>query len=389
MNRVFTVTRQWSALFALLGSAGAGCAQSEPREIRVGLLAVLEGPMGAASGEPSVQGARMAVNEINAGGGVEVAGERYRLRLIERAYENRPDAAASAARALINLDSADILVGPQISAHAISAGIVAEASEVPMISPMASNPMVTAGRKFVFRLAFLDAFQGELLARYAYDSLGLRRGGVLFDAANPYGREIARLFQRTFEARGGRMVSVETFVTDGGADFTPQLRRILATSPDALLLPNYSVQDSLQVKQARALGFRGRFLGSDTWDPVSFAKVRDAEGTVLVSQWSREITRPQARTFIARFTAAYHRPPRTTSVATYDAVVLLADAARRAGTIRNGAAWARAIGRTARFEGAGATYRFNGTGDPKRSGCIVTLGPRGDSLLLVVEPSPE
>jgi branched-chain amino acid transport system substrate-binding protein len=341
--------------------------------------------MAAASGLPSIEGARLAVDEINAAGGVVIGGKTYRVRLLERDYDNRPDAAASLARELINLDSADALVGPQVSAHALTAASVAEMAGVPMITPMASNPGVTRGRRFVFRLAFLDDFQGGLLAQYAADSMKLRRIGVLYDAASPYGHDIAALFGSTFESHGGRMVASETFVSDGGDDFRPQLRRILAASPDGILLPNYASQDSFQVRQARALGFKGRFLGSDSWDPVSLGKIPEAVGAVLVSNWDHRIPRGPSRDFVARFEARYQHRPRTSAAATSDAIHLLVDAARRAGSL-DGAEWAKAIGATSEFVGAASVYRFHGTGDPHRGGALLFVGFGHDSLLAVVEP---
>lgn len=344
--------------------------------------------MGPASGQPSVEGARLAVDEINATGGVKVGTERYLLKLITRPFENRPEAAASAARALINLDSVDIIVGPQISNQAFAAGSVAEASGIPLIAPMASNPSVTRDRKFVFRLAFLDDFQGKLLAQYAYDSLKLRRAGILSDAASQYGGDITKLFTETFEGLGGRVVARETFTTDGGDDFRAELKRILSRSPDALLLPNYAQQDSLQVRQARALGFRGQFLGSDSWDPVSLAHIDEAKGTVLISQWDVRLRRPQSVQFVKRFQAVYAHPPRTTAAQTYDAITLLADAASRAGNFRDGVAWARAIGATSRLQGIVTDYSFHGSGDPVRGGGVAIVGRSGDSTIYISQPLP-
>jgi len=365
--------------------AAAGCHAPPPRELRIALLAAATGPRAASSGVPAVEGARLAVEELNAAGGVRIGEQTLRVRLVDGSYDDRTDAAAGKAREVINLDSVDAVVGPQMSAHAAAVAAVAEMAGVPMISPMASSPVVTAGRRFVFRLAFLDAFQGSLLAGYAADTMHLRRTGILYDAASPYGREIAALFTKTFEARGGRVVATETFLSDGGYDFRPQLRRLLARSPDAILLPNYAQQDSFQVRQARALGFRGRFLGSDSWDPESLQRIDEAVGAVLVSNWNYRVDRPQSRDFVARFERRYGHRPRSTAAVTYDAIRLLADAAQRAGTL-DGTAWSRMIASTALYEGVASRYRFRGTGDPLRGGVVIYLTSTGDSVLTVQEP---
>ena len=339
------------------------------------------------SGVPSLQGARLAVEELNSAGGVTIAGVTHRVVLVERAFEERADAAATAARALVNLDRVDAIIGPQFSVHAIAAASVAEVSGVPMISPMASNPAVTAGRTMVFRLAFLDAFQGALLARYAYDTLRIRRVAALHDASSAYGREIVHLFNSAFTRHGGTVVGKETFAPDAGFDFTPQLRRLVARAPDAILLPNYSIHDSAQIRQARAVGFRGRFLGSDSWDLKVLVDIDGVAGSIVITSWDVRSERREALEFIKAFEARYQVPPRTTAAATYDAVWILARAATRAGTLE-GSALATAIGATGVYEGASARLEFRGTGDPVRGGVIVELLQGRDSVRHVASPQP-
>ena len=355
--------------------------------MRIGLLAMLTGELAPQSGIPSQQGAEMAVDDLNAAGGIDIAGMRRKVKLTVRDYEPRPDAAATGARALINLDSVDALVGPQLSAHAVTAASVAEMSGVPMIAPMASNPAVTAGRHFVFRLAFLDPFQGEMLARYALENLGARRAAALYDVSNAYGRDITALFRETFEKGGGRIVAAETFTSDQGTDFSPQLKRIAAARPDVLLLPNLSSVDSFQVRQARALGIRAPFLGSDSWDPVGLAHIPEANGSVVAHQWHLGVPRPMAVDVVNRYRARYGVEPRSTAVFTYDAIRLLADAMHRAGT-KEGGRVSRAIAATNDYEAVAGPLQFNGTGDPRRGGVLSRVGRTSDSIVRIVNPKP-
>jgi branched-chain amino acid transport system substrate-binding protein len=365
--------------------ACTACRPSAPREIRVGVLALLHSELAVASGIPSAEGAQLAAEEINARGGVPVGPDRFTIRLVLRDYAPRPDAAATEARALINIDSVDAIIGPQLSAHALPAGGVAEDAHVPLLAPMASNPAVTAGRHYVFRLAFTDPFQGEMLARYARDDAGARRAAVLYDIANPYGRDIAALFKETFERLGGAMVATETFTSDQRRDFTPALRRIAAAHPDVLLLPNYSAVDTIQVRQARALGIRAQFLASDTWDPAGVRGVADAEGTVVAHQWSTQSPRAESRAFVERYRQRFGVDPRSTAAMTYDAVFLLADAVTRAGSLE-GEALRNALASTTDLRGVTGVIRYNGTGDPQRSGVLSRIGRTRDSLLRIVDP---
>jgi branched-chain amino acid transport system substrate-binding protein len=345
------------------------------------------GQMGPTSGLPARHGARLAVDEINAAGGVLIDGVAHRIELIEREVDDRPDAAALAARALINLDSVDAIVGPQISSLAIGAAPVAETSEVLMISPMASSPAVTAGRRFVFRLAFVDAFQGTVLARFAHDSLDLRRAAVLHDAASAYGREITRLFRETFESLGGRVVSVETFNVDDPADWRPQLRRILARNPDALLLPNFAQFDSAQIRQARELGYRGRFLGSDSWDVRALAVRNNATGSIVVGNWDPQSKRPEVLAFIQRWTQRHAEPPRATGAATYDAIHLIAAAMSRAGTRLSGPV-ADTLRNFGPYEGVISPLDFRGSNDPVRGAAILEVSRNEEVWIRGFVPPP-
>lgn len=350
------------------------CEPASQPVIRVGLIGVFTGTLATASGVPGRLGAQLAVDEINAAGGVDLGGVRHRVVLFEREIDNRPDAAAVAARSLINLDSIDVLLGPQTSSLAIAAAPVAEESQVVMIAPMASNPAVTSGRRLVFRLAFLDDFQGEVIARFAADSLGLRSAAALHDAASPYGQNITELFTRTFTARGGRVVRVETFDSDGPRDYAPQLRRILAARPEALLLPNFVTADSSQIYQARAMGFRGVFLGTDSWDVRGLSPREAALGALVVANWDRRSDRPAAAAFIARWTARHGDVPIATSAATYDAVHLAMLAMQRAG-VRGGPAMADSLRTFGRYVGAITDYEFRGSQDPRRGAVILEVTP--------------
>ena len=364
-----------------------GCSRSKPREIRIGLLALLKGEMASPSGIPSERGARMAADEINNSGGVEVGDQHHRINLIVRDYEPRPDAAASAARALINLDSVDVLIGPQFSSDAIAAATVAEDAHVPMVAPMASNPGVTTGKKYVYRIAFLDPFMGEMLARYAQEDLKAKRAAVLYDVANAYSRDISALFRTTFEQLGGKVVASETFTTDQKTDFTTQLRRIAAAKPDVLLLPNVVAVDSFQVRQARALGIRAAFLASDIWDPPGMRHIPESHGTVYARQWHPDMARPATQQFTSRFRDLFHEEPRSTAAMTYDAVRIAMAAITRAGSF-DGAKVGRAIGETKGYDGVTGTLSFTGTGDPKRTGVLAVIGSERDSIIRLVDPRP-
>lgn len=365
-----------SLLALALAATAFACRPAEPPVIRIGLIGVFTGTLAGSSGIPALLGAELAVSEINAAGGVTINGVAHQLLLVEAKTENRPDAASVAARRLVNLDSVDVILGPQTSTLAIAAAPIAEESEVLMLVPMASNPQVTAGRQFVFRLAFLDSFQGEVLARFAYDSLGIRRAGVLHDAASAYGRDISALFATTFADLGGEVVGVERFDVDGSRDYRPQLRRLLTRRPQALLLPNFVSPDSVQLRQALDLGFRGRFLGTDSWDVRGLAATPAYHGSLVVGSWDRDTSRAMARRFHAAWNRKHDTAPYATAAATYDAIHIVAEAMRRAGT-RGGSSLADTLRHFGRYDGAVSSFDFRGSNDPVRGAVLLELGPDG------------
>lgn len=374
--------------FLALAALALACRPADQPVIRIGLIGVFTGTLAGSSGIPARQGAQLAVAEINEEGGVVINGTTHRLVLVDAETENRPDAAAVAARRLVNLDSVDVIVGPQSSTLAIAAAPIAEASEVLMLVPMASNPQVTAGRRFVFRLAFLDSFQGEVLARFAFDSLGIRRAAVLHDAASAYGRDISALFATTFADLGGTVVGVERFDVDGARDYRPQLRRLLAGNPQALLLPNFVTPDSVQLRQAIDLGFRGRFLGTDSWDVRGLGETPAYHGALIVGSWDRDSARAMARRFFAGWRRTHTTAPYATALATYDAIHIVSEAMRRSGS-RGGAILADSLRHFGRYDGAVSSFDFRGRNDPVRGAVLLQLGPNGLGIRSVVPPRPQ
>jgi branched-chain amino acid transport system substrate-binding protein len=287
---------------------------------------------------------------------------------VERDFADRADAAATAARALINQDQVVAIVGPQFSRHAIPVSVLAEDARVPMISPMSSSPATTAGKRFVFRLAFLDDVQGLALARFALGDLGVRRAAVLFDVSTTYSRELADRFRNAFDAGGGRVVAFESYTADRSQVFAEQLRRIRAAAPDALFLPNFPDAVNRQIVQLQQLGLKVPLLGSDSWDRPSLPPLSGLSAYVA-GQWRPDIPTEAARRFVATYRQLYGVAPRAAAALTYDAVNILLDAIQRAGSL-DPAAIRDAIAATRDWDGAGGPISFAGRADPNRAVAI-------------------
>jgi len=313
-----------------------------------------------------MQSARLAEQTVNASGGIIVGGAPRRVRLIFRDIGNQADRATSQARELLNRDSVVALVGPQFSQDAIPVSSLAEQARVPMISPMSTHPKTTFGKPYVFRIAFMDDLQGKALARFARETLHAKRAALLYDVALDYSRNLAQVFQAEFTAHGGTVVADQQFTSDRAADFSAQLTRIRAAHPDVIFAPNYPSADSIQVIQARRLGLRATFLGSDSWNLASMRGVPEVDGAYFAAQWHPALATAEADSFIARYRRAYGTTPDGTGAATWDAFQVIFAAIRSVNSADPDSI-RRAIAATDGFRGVTGVLTYRNGGDPRKS----------------------
>lgn len=318
------------------------------------------------SGLPSIAGAEVAVEMANREGGVLVGDERRRVELVVKAYEDRPDSATGAARAVINQEHIDALIGPQFSRHAIAVAPIAESARLPMVSPMSSNPETTAGKDFVYRLAALDGEQAAAMARFAANRLKASRAAVLYDVSMAYGRSLAEAFRDEFEEAGGDVVAFETFVKDDRLSHSEQLRRIRAADPHVLYLPSEIDRLLPQIAETRRLGIEAVFLGSDTWDLKSLLERPETDGAYYAHQWHHDLDFEESHRFVDLYRSAYGELPRATAAMTYDGVRLLLDAFARAGSTEPDAV-REALREPRTFASVAGEMVFRGGPDPERA----------------------
>jgi branched-chain amino acid transport system substrate-binding protein len=379
--------RIMAAAVAALCALGAGCAAGAGRaqEIRLGAISMLSGDTVPGSGRDLGRAARLAAKQANASGGVLVGRTRRTLTIMEEDDRNSPDAAVEAARTLILREHVVALVGPQFSSNAIPVARLAEQERVPMICPMSTHPDTTAGKRFVFRIPYVDTFQGAVLARFARERLGELRAAVLYDVASVYNTSLGEVFARTFTSLGGAVVASETYTTDKNTDFTAQLRRVAAAEPDLLFLPNYAGDVLTQAKEARSLGIRAQLLGGDGWDGSAFAAQPEFDGSFYTTPWHPALETPQSRSFSAAFREAYGEAPTDVAATTYDAVTLLIAAIEKAKRT-DAEAIREALVTMAPLPGVTGTISFRGGGDPVKSAVVVQIRGGGTSVYAVMDP---
>lgn len=358
------------ASMMLVTGTVAGCGGGAT--IRIGVNAELTGSVPVV-GQSCRNAALMAEAEINAAGGLEVGGKKYQVKMMVEDNEDKAESAAAAAQKLINQNQVLAMIGPNASRNAIPAGSVAESSKVVMISPWSTNPKLTAGKKYVFRACFIDDFQGVVCAKFALNNLKAKTGAVLYDVASEYNKGIAEVYKKSFEENGGKIVAFETYTT-GDKDFSAQLTKITAANPDVLFLPNYYSEVPLQVQQAQRVGYKGKFLGSDSWGSAEIVKLGGTamEGHYFSTHYAPDIATPEAQKFIADYKAKYGSVPDDVAALTYDAVALLCQAIKAAGKVDRQAV-RDALASIKEFKGVTGQMQFKGTGDPEKSAVILQI----------------
>jgi branched-chain amino acid transport system substrate-binding protein len=379
-RRVFLLSAL-AALLAALLAAGCSRSEQEPTEFRIGMIA----PITHSVRFTGHLLAQARVDELNAQGGVEIGGRKLKVRLFVEDADSRVELAMSAMSRLIQQERVSAIIGPYYSRDAIPVAAAVESLRVPMLSPSATNPAVTRGHSYAFRVCQVDSDQGAALARYAHDELGLRKAAVLYDEADAYSAGLAGYFREAFASYPGTALVSERY-TSGTTDFSDQLARIRAAHAQVLLLPNFPPDLALQLPQARAAGFAGLFLGGDSWDTdAGFHSLPEAQGSVYSTDYSDVAADPRLLASAQALAAKSGSEVVKNTALTLDALELVIAAAQRVGStdpvsLRSG------LAELSGFEGLTGLISFTGRGDPERS--VYVVGIDGGSLALRARLAP-
>ena len=281
--------------------AGGG---AEP--IPVGHVASLTGDT-ATFGQSTERGMRMAIEEINAKGGV--LGRP--IELLSEDDRSVTEEARTAAQKLLQRDRVVALLGEVASSRSLAAAPEAQRAQIPMISPGSTNPKVTEVGDYIFRACFIDPFQGTVMARFAARSSRSSEVAILFDFKQDYSVGLAEFFRKTFSELGGEIVADERY-TSGDTEFRAQLTTIRAAKPDAIFVPGYYTEVGLIARQARELGIDVPLLGGDGWDSEKTLEIGGAavEGYYFSTHYAADSDSPKVQDFVARYKAKYNADAR-------------------------------------------------------------------------------
>ena len=333
MRRYPSLVRLLVALGLALGATTAcerrsdGSANSATGDILVGMYASLTGD-GASFGQSSREGTELAVAEVNAAGGL--LGGRQ-IRLLVEDNQSRPEEAASAVTKLVTQDGVIAVLGEVASRRTLAAAPVAQRYQIPMITPASTNERVTEVGDYIFRICFIDPFQGEVLAKFAFNDLKARRAAVLKDISQDYSVGLTDSVVKNFTALGGQ-VSDPISYSGGDPDFRAVLTQIRAQKPDVIFATGYYTEAAIIVRQARELGMTMPILGGDGWVGDALANGREAlRNTFISNHYSGDNPAPVVQNFVAAYRAKFNKEPDSIAALAYDSVKVLADAITRAG----------------------------------------------------------
>ncbi|MBI5266982.1 MAG: ABC transporter substrate-binding protein [candidate division Zixibacteria bacterium] len=316
-------------LAPLAFAAGCGKSSSDANEILIGEYSSLTGTT-ATFGTSTHRGILMAVDEVNQAGGV--LGKK--IKLLTEDTQSKPEEAALAATKLITRDNVVTLIGEIASSRSLAAAPICQKNKVPMVSPGSTNPEVTKKGDYIFRVCFIDPFQGEVIAKFAFNSLHLKRVAILSDVKNDYSVGLAQFFHNTFTQLGGEVIGEQSY-SEGDNDFKAQLTALKATNPEAIFVPGYYTESALIVKQARELNMTIPFFGGDGWDSDRLIEIGgDAmNGTYFTNHYSADDTAKMVQDFVAKYRRLYeNQTPDAMAVLGYDAAKIVFDAITRAGS---------------------------------------------------------
>ncbi len=350
--------------------------------VKIGVFLPLTGQMGY-GGQLELDGVKMAHKEAP-----KVLGKTVELFVVD----NKSDKveAANAVKRLIEKEKVVAIIGTYGSSLAMAGGEISEKAGIPQLGTSCTNPLVTQGKKYIFRACFIDPYQGAGAATYAFEKMKARNAAVLVDVSQDYSVGLANFFEKSFTKLGGKMVSKMNY-NSGDQDFTAQLTEIISKKPDVLFIPSYFAEGAIIMKQVAELGGKFKIMGGDAMDNPELAKIggKAVEGftfTTFPYDPTMKNMSPIAKKFTENWKKAFPgKNPNVNTALGYDSYMLMLDAIKRAGKadpkmIRD------QLEATKNFPGVTGSTTMNATHDAEKPVGIKVI-KNGEQLFVdVVQP---
>lgn len=342
---------------------------TEPDTILLGGIGPLTGPA-AMYGISSMNGAKIAVEEINASGGV--LGKKLELKIMDDKHDQ-----IEATNAFNKLAEEHIvgLIGAITSKPSDAVAQVAAETGIPMITPTGTAQSITTHGENIFRGPFIDPYQGEVMALFTKDELKLTKVAVIRNNSSDYSDGLATAFVEKAKELGLEVVADESY-GENDVDFKSQLTKIQNANPEVLFMPDYYQKISLIAPQARQVGITAQFIGGDGWDGVIQSIKQDdlssIEGAFFCNTFALDDPDEKVQNFIKSYKAAYNDEiPQSFSALSYDSVYLMAEAIKNAGTT-DSAKVVEAL-KNISYDGVTGSFKFDENRNPIKSVFMTTI----------------
>ena len=343
-------------------------APKQKEEIRIGLYAPLSGST-ASFGSQVKKGVELAVDERNAAGGIDGT----KIALFTEDDRGEAGEAQNAVTKLITRDRVSAIIGEATSSGSLAAAPVSQHYRIPMITPTATNPRVTQIGDCIFRVCWLDTFQGEVIAKFAATRLNLKRVAVLYDISSDYSVGLMEVFSQSFSRQGGTMLQRKSYAA-GDTDFSAQLTAIKADQPDGIYIPGYYSEVGLIARQVRKLGIEAILLGTDGWDAPELFEVGSGslDGSYYVTHFYPGDPAPAVQSFVKKFQDRYRELPALGSALGYDATRLMFEAIEKVG-ISEPSRICEVLAQTSGFQGVTGSITMNADRNPIKPAVILGI----------------
>ncbi len=355
------------SLSPLLPLSASAASSADP--IKLGEISPLTGKE-AAFGQQAHRGILMAIDEVNARGGV--LGRP--LALLAEDNQSKPGDSATIAKKLVSRDKVVALLSSATSSQCLEIAPIAQAAKVPFVATTATAAEVTEKRDYIFRSCFIDPFQGAVLAKFALGTLKVKRVALITSVSTSYSVGLSKVFRERLSALGGEIVADQKY-SEGDKDFRAQLTAIKAAKPDAIAVTGFYTEAALLCKQARDLGLTLPIFGGDGWEAPELIEIggKAVEGTYYISHYSSESTAPEVRTFVEKYRARFNgETPDSNAPLAYDATLIAIEAIARAGSTE-GPKLRDALAATKNFPGVTGRTTIDAQRNASKSAVILTV----------------
>ncbi|MBS1722093.1 MAG: ABC transporter substrate-binding protein [Armatimonadetes bacterium] len=353
--------------------------------IKIGLVASQNGDL-KPWGDDNIKGSQLAVDEVNAAGGIN--GHQVKLRIEDS--NSTPETGKSAAQKLIS-DGVVGLLGEVASGITQQMEIVAFDAGVPLVAIGATRTdIATLGSNF-FRVCYTDDLQGPVMAKFAYDYLHLKSMAIMTDNKQPYSVGLSESFRKAFEEMGGKIVDEQKYQSKE-TQFSSYISNLKSKNPDGVFLSGYFTEVGPIASQMRTAGVTVPLLGGDGWDSSELiTSGGDAiVGNYFCNHYNNEETRPEVQKFLADWKAKYGGVPGTTMGALgYDGAKLMMDAIKRTMDAKGTKSkdLIAALEDTVDFPGVSGKITLKGhSGNPPKRALVVKVTKTGQSFVKAYEP---